>query len=83
MQVATVGLSNVAVQYLQYPTHILFKSAKPIPTVLAGRYPARTTTSGHADRPVSAAAAPGPKASERRTRRCGAYAGAYAGARAG
>ena len=31
-----MGLSNVAVQYLQYPTHILFKSAKPIPTLLAG-----------------------------------------------
>ena len=34
-----MGLSNVAVQYLQYPTHILFKSAKPIPALLTGLSP--------------------------------------------
>jgi len=36
LQVCCLALSNVAVQYLNYPTHVLFKSAKPIPTLLVG-----------------------------------------------
>lgn len=34
--VATVGLSNTACEFLNYPTQALFKSAKPIPVMLAG-----------------------------------------------
>ena len=33
-----MALSNVAVQYLNYPTHILFKSAKPVPTLIVGTF---------------------------------------------
>jgi drug/metabolite transporter (DMT)-like permease len=36
LQAMSVGLSNVSVQYLTYPTHILFKSSKPIPGLLYG-----------------------------------------------
>jgi drug/metabolite transporter (DMT)-like permease len=36
MQVATMGLSNLSVQYLNYPTQVIFKSAKPVPTVFFG-----------------------------------------------
>jgi solute carrier family 35 (adenosine 3'-phospho 5'-phosphosulfate transporter), member B3 len=36
LSVATVGLSNVACQYLNYPTQVLFKSCKTIPVMLVG-----------------------------------------------
>lgn len=36
LQAMCLGLSNVSVQYLTYPTHILFKSSKPIPGLLYG-----------------------------------------------
>eukprot|EP00802_Teleaulax_amphioxeia_P018536 Tamp_18730.p1 GENE.Tamp_18730~~Tamp_18730.p1 ORF type:complete len:420 (-),score=73.69 Tamp_18730:43-1188(-) len=36
LQAACMGLSNVSVQYLSYPTHILFKSSKPVPALLYG-----------------------------------------------
>mmetsp|Transcript_8878 Transcript_8878/g.14033 ORF Transcript_8878/g.14033 Transcript_8878/m.14033 type:complete len:256 (+) Transcript_8878:47-814(+) len=35
-QVCCMGLANVSVQFLNYPTHILFKSAKPVPSLLLG-----------------------------------------------
>lgn len=38
LQVLCMGLANVAVQYLNYPTHILFKSATPIPSLLFGAF---------------------------------------------
>lgn len=36
LQVATMGFSNLCVQYLNYPTQILFKSSKAVPTILFG-----------------------------------------------
>lgn len=34
LQVATMGLSNLSVQFLNYPTQIIFKSAKPVPSLM-------------------------------------------------
>lgn len=36
MSMATIGLSNTAIEYVSYPTQVAFKSSKPIPVMLAG-----------------------------------------------
>jgi adenosine 3'-phospho 5'-phosphosulfate transporter B3 len=35
-QVATMGLSNLSVEYLNYPTQVVFKSSKPVPALFFG-----------------------------------------------
>jgi drug/metabolite transporter (DMT)-like permease len=36
LSMSTIGLSNVALQHLSYPTQVAFKSSKPVPVMLVG-----------------------------------------------
>jgi drug/metabolite transporter (DMT)-like permease len=36
LSMSTIGLSNVALQHLQYATQVAFKSSKPVPVMLVG-----------------------------------------------
>lgn len=36
LSVSTIGLSNMSIEYLNYPTQVMFKCSKPVPVMLMG-----------------------------------------------